>query len=84
MTSDALNFENSRRGFRFVVFDIFGNVVARTAIEDAYSRSAQATAAMWKALNALDARAVTNGALDAFEKDTADEIAALRQKLSEG
>jgi hypothetical protein len=32
VTADALNAENTKRGFRYVVFDVFGHVVARASI----------------------------------------------------
>ena len=32
VTSDALDMDNKRRGFRYVVFGLFGNVLARTEL----------------------------------------------------
>ena len=37
--SDALDMHNARRGFRSVVFDVFGTVVSRDNLEDAKSTS---------------------------------------------
>lgn len=41
-TSDALDMDNTRRGFRTVVFDVFGTVISRPKLEDSSSTSAQA------------------------------------------
>jgi len=42
VTSDALDMHNTRRGFRAVVFDVFGTVIERPKLEDASSTKAQA------------------------------------------
>lgn len=76
VTSDALDFENSRRGFRYTLFDLFGTVISRIALEDAFRTSQQAEKAMWAALNATAAKSVTWDAIqrrkDAFAKDMAE------------
>lgn len=79
VTSDALDMNNTKRGFRFVIFDVFGNTVERPKLEDAYRTSAQATKAMWAALNALDAVAITHEAIKRQIKNHADEMLALVQ-----
>lgn len=81
ITSDALNFENTKRGFRYVIFDVFGNVVSRCDLCDARRTSEQATKDMWDALNAMDAKAITRDAIARAEKQHAEEMAALRAKL---
>lgn len=83
VTSDSLDYENSRRGFRFVIFDLFGTVLERTSIEGAFRKSEQATKAMWEALNAIDAKAVTLAGVERAERRHADEMAAIR-KMIEG
>jgi hypothetical protein len=82
VTSDSLNYEGTKRGFRYVIFDIFGNVLGRTAIEDAFRKSDQATKAMWAALNAIDAKAVTLAAIKVAEKNHADEMYRLRLEVN--
>lgn len=82
VTSDALDHENMRRGFRFVIFDLFGTVLERTSIEGAFRRSEQATKAMWDAVNAIDAKAVTLAAIDRQAKRHAEEMADLAGKVS--
>jgi hypothetical protein len=83
VTSDALDMNNTRRGFRFVVFDLFGHVLARTEREAAYRTSDKARKVMRAALNAIDAKAVTLKAIEAAEADHAREMAALRDTVAQ-
>jgi len=78
VTSDALDMNNTKRGFRFVVFDVFGTVLERPKLEDSYRTSDKAAKAMWNALNAIDAKAVTLAACDKAEKCYLAELAELR------
>ena len=78
VTSDALDMNNSKRGYRYVIFDVFGTVLARTKLEEAHARSQSATKAMWTALNALDAKAHTFAAIEARKKAYAKELDELR------
>lgn len=64
VTSDALDMNNAKRGFRYVIFDLFGTVIDRPKIDDAFTTSARATQAMWSALNAFDAKAHTLAAIE--------------------
>ena len=77
-TSDALDMHNTRRGFRYVIFDLFGNVIKREKLEDAFKSHKQALNAMWQALNAIDAKAVTLAAIESAEKYHASEMNELR------
>jgi hypothetical protein len=52
--SIALDQKNHSRGFRFVIFDIFGTIVERASIDGAYRTSAAARKAMYSALDTLD------------------------------
>lgn len=81
VTSDALDYENTRRGFRYVIFDLFGNVLDRTEIDGAFQTSEKATNAMRAALNSIDAHAATLQAIEMREKYFADEMAQLRSTL---
>ena len=82
ITSDALDYQNSKRGFRYVVFDLFGNVVARPDLEHSYSKRAAADNAMWAAVNALDAKAITREGIAKAEKHHASEMRDLRETLA--
>lgn len=53
----ALDFQNTRRGFRFVIFDIFGTVISRCELEDAFSKSQKAFDASYAWLDAFDVAA---------------------------
>ena len=77
-TSDALDMHNTRRGFRYVIFDLFGNVIKCEKLEDAFKSHKQALNAMWQALNAIDAKAVTLAAIESAEKYHANEMLELR------
>src|SRR6478736_418130 len=62
VTSDAIDHENRKRGFRYVIFDIFGNVVERNPASldrEFFRTSDKATKAMWDALNKIDPLEVT-------------------------
>lgn len=84
VTSDAVDYQNTKRGFRFVIFDLFGTVLARTPLDDAFRRSEQASKAMYHELDTIDAVAVTQKAIfvarvqDAQNLDRlADQVAAI-------
>ncbi len=66
--SVALDMNNSRRGFRYVLFDLFGNVVSRVSLEDSFKTSKAALKAMNEALEALDVEAITKEGLASYEK----------------
>lgn len=38
ITSDALDMNNTKRGFRYVIFDLFGTTLARPDLEHAFSQ----------------------------------------------
>lgn len=82
VTSDSLNYEGTKRGFRFVIFDVFGTIIERTEIEAAYRTSAQASKEMWAVLNSIDAVAVTRKGIEQQERNHAGEIADLRASLA--
>lgn len=66
VTSDAKDHENKSRGFRYVIFDLFGTVVERNpaSVDREYFRTSEkATKAMWAAVNAMDAVAITRAAV---------------------
>ena len=86
VTSDALNYENARRGYRYVIFDVFGTVISRCTLEDAWSKRDKCEKAMWAALEAIDAKAHTIDAIAkartsyAAEMDALERIAAHYEK----
>ena len=86
VTSDALNYENTKRGYRYVIFDVFGTVISRCTLEDAWSKRDKCERAMWAALEAIDAKAHTIDAVSkartsyAAEMDALERIAAHYEK----
>ena len=80
--SVALDMHNTKRGFRYVVFDTFGNVINRAPLDECYSTSKSATKAMWAYLGTVDAIAVTVAAIDGYERYTAQECADARAKIA--
>lgn len=81
VTSDALDMNNTRRGFRYVVFDVFGTVVSRCALEDACRRSEQAEKQMWAFLNAFDAIDHTYRAITKARKAREAELDDLQARV---
>lgn len=80
-TSDSLDYQNTKRGFRYVVFDIFGTVIARVELEQAYRTNKQAVKAMWAALNAIDAHAHTLKAMEKARHAHEYELSVLRSTI---
>jgi hypothetical protein len=78
----ALDYENTRRGYRYVVFDVFGHVVSRVSLEECERTSNAAYAALQRYLNTVDPQALTLEALERVERRFADETATLRAKLA--
>ena len=82
VTSDALDMHNTKRGFRYVIFDLFGTVVSRVDLEHAFTSSERATKAMWTALNEIDAVELTLKAIDNAERHFASDMAELRARIT--
>ena len=66
--SCALDMNNTKRGFRFVVFDIAGNVLERASLDDTFSTSKAAKKHMREYIKTIDARNVTLDALEQAKK----------------
>jgi len=81
-TTDALDMHNTRRGYRYVIFDVFGNVIDRLDIESSFRTRDACEQAMWAVLNALDAEQVTLGGIANAEKHHADEMQQLRETVA--
>lgn len=69
ITSDALDMHNTKRGFRYVIFDICGNVIDRVNLDKSFSSKAKAHKAMEAALALIDAKRATLNAVKR-EKDS--------------
>ena len=77
-TSDALDMNNTKRGYRYVILDVFGTVLARPTLENAFRTRQQCDKAMWAVLNAIDAREHTLVAIEDARKAHMREFDELR------
>lgn len=80
--SCALDMHNTKRGFRFVVFDVFGTVLERAGLDDTYSTSQAAINAMWRYLDGVDAAEHTKMAAARSAERYAAEMADLQDKVT--
>ena len=83
LTSDALDYQNTKRGYRFVIFDVFGTVLARTEIKDATRNRDKCEKAMWAALEAIDAKAHTLAAIEKARASYNAELDRLAASLAD-
>jgi hypothetical protein len=86
VTSDAKDHQGRTRGFRYVIFDLFGNLVERNpaALDmEWFKNSEKALKAMWAAVNAMDAVAITQTAMERAKKQHADEMYRVTRDISE-
>lgn len=80
--SCAADYENTRRIFRPVIFDLFGTVIERPKLEEGFKTRRQAVKYMWEVLNSLNAKTITLEAIERAEKYHAREMAELRQTVT--
>lgn len=80
--SCAMDSRGSKRGFRGVIFDVFGTVLSRHSLEDARATRKAAESDMWAALNAIDAKAHTLTALAEHQKHANEEISRFMAVVS--
>jgi hypothetical protein len=81
ITSDAMDYENKTRGFRYVIFDLFGTVIDRPKLEEMFKTRNQASKAMWALINTLDAKAITLAGIENAERRHKLEMDELRSKV---
>lgn len=75
--SVALDHQNTRRGFRYVCFDVDGNVIGRVGLCDAYSSADKARKAFWEWLGKFDLSAHYREAL----KSKANRLTAQAREM---
>lgn len=80
--SAAMDMNNTKRGFRYVIFDVFGTVLDRLSLGDSFKTRKAATKAMWNALNTFDARKVTTEAIASASRNHAMEMKRLALEVS--
>jgi hypothetical protein len=81
--SVALDMNNTQRGFRYVIFDVFGNVVSRVNLENSFKTTKQALKAKNEFLATFDAMAHTKQALIDQKKHVDREFSYLEQQLKQ-
>lgn len=67
--SVALDPNGYERGFRPVIFNIFGTILSHNNLENCFKSSAAAEKSMWAELNKLDAKALTIEAINRRKTD---------------
>lgn len=80
--SCALDMNNRSRGFRYVIFNLFGEVISRPDLEHCERTSEAATKAMYRWLDTVDALAITHQAIEHAERNHALEMAELRVRVA--
>lgn len=81
--SSFLDFQNTKRGFRYAIFDIFGECVARLDVDHAYSTSAQAKKAMYQKLDSFNTVEHYKQALERIVKRADREAEKTREALAQ-
>lgn len=79
--SVATGMDGSKRGYRYVIFDVFGNCLERPKLEKCYTNGERARKAMWDGLNKIDAKAVTLAAIGEQDAAHRKEMADMRVKI---
>ena len=82
VTSDSADYQNTKREFRYVLFDLNGTVIDRPELGEGFTSKDKAKTAMFAALDKLDAKAITNAAIDRAQKIAAEEFDELRAKVA--
>lgn len=81
--SCALDMRNTKRGFRPVVFDLFGNVVNdRANLEDCLRSREAAEVVLWREVNAMDPIALNLAALQRERKHQIEEWARMEAAIT--
>lgn len=62
--SCSLDMRNTKRGFRHVVFDVFGTVISRANLDDCVTSKKAAIKALYAFLDGFDAKAHTLKAIE--------------------
>ena len=79
--SVALDIDNTARGYRGVIFDVFGNVLDRPDLADSYKSRKAATAALLDALEKINAKKHTLKAIQQRKKCQLAELSDFSDKV---
>jgi hypothetical protein len=80
--SAAMDMNNTKRGFRYVLFDVFGTVIERIHMEDSFRTKEQAKKAFWKFFGSFDEKQYYKDRLSDKIKSVKYEIESLESGLS--
>jgi len=80
--SVALDYQNQKRGYRYVVFDIFGHVVSRLELEYCVKNLRAAQRELEASLKRIDAIAVNEKSNSKFLRDAKSEFVTFKNVLS--
>lgn len=81
--SSFLDFHKTKRGFRYAVFDVFGECVERLDVDSAFSSSEKARKAMWAELNSFDIASHYLKALESKAKQAERKAMQTREALAQ-
>lgn len=76
--SVALDMRNTKRGFRYVVFDLGGQVLTRAALEGSFSTRKAAEKALWEWLDGFDVAAHYHARLQDVKRREMTKLEAIR------
>lgn len=83
VTSDAIDHQNRSRGFNYVIFDLWGEIIARTRGEGSFRSSKKATDAMWIKFGEINPYTHTQEAINRAQACYLKEMAELKGKVVE-
>ena len=79
--SYAVTSDGKKRAFRHVIFDVFGNVIDRPALEQGVNSQQKARELLYRAMAGLNAIALTENAIRKYERECKAEIEDLRKRM---
>lgn len=79
--SCSLDHANTKRGFRYVVFDVFGTVISRVELKDAFRSSAKALKAMREYLASVNGKEITLTGLKSRKKQDERDYSYLKEQV---
>jgi hypothetical protein len=80
--STSLDMNHSKRGFRYVLFDVFGSVIDRVNLDESWRTKDQAKKAFWKFYGIFDGKQYYKDRLSDKIKTVKYEIESLESGLS--
>lgn len=79
--SVSSDMNNTQRGFRYVVFDVFGNVVSNVSLDECVTTSKAANKACREFLAGVDAIKVTKEGIKRHKKQNGRDLDYLKEQI---